>query len=108
METDTQPNSIARRVLESWLVELSGEELKVALYLALNNNSASGEPMEKFRPGRIANATRLSKKQVRDALRLLNVSATFSDRFTMPLVGSSRDSGKPGRKKSPYVIFTNS
>ena len=85
------PNAIDRKTLISdvqmgeLLSHLSAAELKVLLYLTVQGHpgtiTAGAHPEDGFPLREIADGTHLTKKQVRHALRLLSINATYYNRF---------------------------
>ena len=82
MSAVTDSTTIPNQLLGDWISQLSGSELKVMLYLTLRTHCFAGTEATDVRLGQIAEETNLSKKEVRGALRLLSINASFHNRFS--------------------------
>ena len=98
VDSTTIPNDVLSDLVE----QLSGNELKVMLYLALQTGGFSASA-DAIRIREIAAGTKLSKKEVRVAIRVLTINAAFSGRFQ--ITDSSARFSSPGRPTADSVLI---
>ena len=72
---------VPNEVLDRWLLTLSGDEFKVAMYVVRQTNGFTRVD-RKIRTQDVADATGLRKRDVRAAMRTLVIAASYSRYFT--------------------------
>ena len=92
MSAAIDSTTIPNQLLGDWISRLSGSELKVMLYLTLRTGCFAGTESPDLALRQIADETNLSKKEVRNALRLLSINARFSGHFAPAACSSPYDS----------------
>ncbi len=102
MSAAIDSTTIPNQLLGDWISRLSGSELKVMLYLTLQTGCFAGMQAPDLALRQIAEETNLSKKEVRNALRLLSINASFSARFTPSPYAAPYAAALPLKKVSSH------